>query len=376
MWSESIRMNRTLSVLILAALAPMAAAAAEPERQDLFEGNKGGYFTYRIPGIVITGKGVILAYAEARKTDGNDWDNIDVVLRRSADGGRTFTPPAVIVNGDGKAANNPVMIPDSQTGDVHFLHCIHYGRCFYLRSGDQGSSFSPPVEITAVFEKYRPQYQWTAIATGPGHGIQLRSGRLLVPVWLSNGGGHNHRPSVVSSIYSDDHGKTWNRGEIVADAPLNPSEAVAVELADGRVMLNIRSEAAEHRRAVSYSKDGAHGWTRPAFVPDLLEPVCFGSIVRLTRKPQDSRNRILFANPDNLYSSESKREVVGASTWTAHADRKNLTIKMSYDEGATWPVSKVLVPGMSGYSDLAVAADKSIYCLHERGERIDNMFRP
>src|SRR5262249_27324732 len=159
----------------------------------------------------------------------------------------------------------------------HFLYCLEYERCFYLRSEDDGQKFSPAVEITSAFEQFRAEYDWKVLATGPGHGVQLRSGRLVVPIWLSLGtGGHAHRPSAVSTIYSDDSGQSWQRGAIVAshDRPLvNPSESTIAELADGRVMLNIRSESPEHRRATAISPNGATDWSVAKFDEQLVEPI-------------------------------------------------------------------------------------------------------
>jgi sialidase-1 len=200
------------------------------------------------------------------------------------------------------------------------------------------------------------------LATGPGHGIQLRNGRLLIPVWLSTGtGGGAHRPSCLAVIYSDDHGQTWQRGDIVAadPKPKNPNETVAVQLADGRVLLNIRHEADTHSRGVSTSADGISRWSPLRFDPQLPEPICFGSIVRLTEQPAFRKNRLLFVNPHN----------------PTDRTRKNLTVKLSYDETQTWPVAKALEPGLSGYADLAVGPEGTIYCLYERGSTDGNYFR-
>ena len=346
---------------ILAACVLSAAVwAGEPflEKTDLFTAGTEGYALYRIPGIVVTTKGTVLAYCEARKGDRGDWGTIDILLRRSADGGKTWGPrmkiaavegphrknPVALAQGlarpEDVTYNNPVAIVDRKTGAVHFLFNLEYMRAFYMRSDDDGRTFSKPVEITATFEEFRREYDWKVLATGPGHGIQLSSGRLLVPVWLSTGtGGHAHRPSVVSVIHSDDRGRTWRRGEIAVPNTaewVNPSETVPLELADGRVMLNARSESKAQRRLIIYSRDGATGWSEPKFQPELLEPICMGSTVRLSKKPSQDRNRILFANPDNLGRADGK-EVPGTGR-----DRRNLTVKLSYDEGATWPVAKPL----------------------------------
>jgi sialidase-1 len=261
-----------------------------------------------------------------------------------------------------------------KTGAVHLLFCHEYMRCFYRKSDDGGRTFAPPVAITPAFEPFRRHYDFQVLATGPGHGIQLTTGRLVVPVWLSTGtGGHAHRPSVVATITSDDHGASWQCGQIVAgetDPLVNPSEAEAVELADGRVLLNMRSESNSNRRAIATSPDGATDWTRPVFDDALVEPICMASLCRLSQAATGGKNRILFANPANLERANGKA-APGQSR-----DRKNLTIRLSYDEAATWPVSRTLEPGASAYSDLAVGKDGAIYCLYERAERLNNVFAP
>lgn len=365
---------------------PAHAAAPLLEKVDLFEAGKDGYALYRIPGIVVTRRGVVLAYCEARRTGKSDWDTIDILLRRSTDGGKTWGERAKIADVPGPKTKNPVAlaqklanptdvtynnavaIPDSN-GAVHFLYCLEYARCFYIRSDDDGATWSKPVEITAAFDKFRPEYDWKVLATGPAHGIQLKTGRLIVPVWLSLGtGGHAHRPSVTSVIYSDDLGRTWSRGEIAVpntEQWVFPNETVVVELADGRVMLNVRSESKNHRRLVTTSRDGATGWSKPQFDDALLEPICMASIVRVSEKPASTRNRILFANPHNLERADGKA-AEGKSR-----DRKNLSLKLSYDEGKTWAVNKPLEPGYSAYSDVAVLRDGTLLCFYERGRKGD-----
>ncbi|MBI5397370.1 MAG: exo-alpha-sialidase [Verrucomicrobia bacterium] len=402
--------------ILLALLLSLSAASAAPpfiEKLDLFESGKDDYALYRIPGVVVAKKGAVLAWCEARKTGKGDWGLIDIMMRRSNDGGRTWLPRQCIVHVEGdlpvnpvaaaqnldkpgdNTANNPVAITDRETGEVHFLYCLEYMRCFYMRSDDEGATWSKPVEITATFEEFRSRrgneadssnqpassrrrlqddyYDWKVIATGPDHGIQLthgpHKGRLVVPIWMSLGtGNHAHRPSVTSTIYSDDHGKTWQRGEIaIPDKPpyRYPNETVVVQLVNGNVLLNARSESDAHRRIQTNSKDGATGWTKPGFNEQLLEPICMGSIVRFSRKPDNDKNRILFANPHNLQRADGKAKE-GVSR-----DRRNLSIKLSYDECKTWPVNKVIEPGYSAYSDLAVLADGTILCFYERGREAD-----
>ena len=388
-----MKVTRRQALLGMGISATAAASAAKDRivKIDLFQAGQEGYEVYRIPGMVVTPKDGVLAFCEARKSSRGDWGTIDILLRRSEDGGKTWSPRRKIADVPGPHRKNPVALaqklatPDERTynnplaiaggdGTVHFLFCLEYMRAFYMRSTDQGKTFSSPVEITSAFDKFRPEYDWKVLATGPGHGIQLRNGRLIVPIWMSTGtGNHAHRPSVNSVIFSDDKGGSWNRGDIAVPNTADyvfPSETVAEQLADGRVMLNLRSESKDHRRIVVYSRDGATGWTAPRFHPQLLEPICMASMVRYSLAQNGrGRNRLLFSNPDNLERRDGKA-APGISR-----DRRNLTVKMSYDEGETWPVSRTLEEGWSGYSDLAVAKDGTALCFYERGGIDDNAFR-
>lgn len=342
----------------------------------LFTAGEGDYYTFRIPALVATTKGTLLAFCAARRGRGGDWDPIDIASRRSIDGGTTWEPLRLIAHSEGHTVDNPVPIVDCETGAIHFLYQIDYARVFYMRSDDDGVTWSEAREITSTFDQFRPEYDWRVAAPGPGHAIQLKNGRLLVAVWLSTGAGTEfgagklgHRPSCVSTIYSDDHGATWQRGEIVLDTSdemPNPSETMPLELEDGRVMLFIRTESAGNRRAVAYSADGATGWSRPVFHPGLYEPICMASVLRMTSSAQGGKSRVLYSNPDSSANPTRQRVKWGI--------RENITVKLSYDDGQTWPVAKSIDPGFAGYSDLAVGPDGTIYCIYEGGGREGNMF--
>lgn len=361
----------------------LPAAESFMEKQDLFKVGDLGYKVFHIPGIVVTAKGTVLAWCEARK-NGSDWDQIDILLRRSTDDGLTWSEAKSIAKVDGPKTknpfallvkntdpntvtyNNPVLIAD-RDGTVHMVFCLEYMRAFYQRSTDDGLTWTRPTEITATFEAFRKDYDWKVLATGPNHSIQLQNGRLIVPVWLSTGtGGNAHRPSVTATIYSDDQGQTWKAGEIAVPCTeewINPNETVAVELADGSVMLNVRSESKAHRRLVTVSPDGATKWSTPRFDEALLEPICMGAIVRYSTAATGRKNRLLFTNPHNLTKAKGKEEP-GKSR-----DRKNLSVKLSYDEGQTWPVSKAIEPSWSAYSDIAVTPQGSILSFYGTGEK-------
>lgn len=385
--APKILTNLFLMMLFVLSLNQIVSAAQGVEKTDLFVSGDGGYKLYRIPGIVVTPKGTVLAYCEARKQSTSDWGPIDVLLRRSLDGGKTWLPRQKIVEVKGNlpinpvaaaqnldkpgdnTVNNPVAIVDEETGTVHFLYCLEYMRCFYLKSDDEGATWTEPVEITKAFEEFKKDYDWKVIATGPSHGIQLthgkHKGRLVVPVWLSLGtGNHAHRPSVTATIYSDDHGKTWHRGDIAVpdtETFIYPNETVIVQLADGRVMLNTRSESKAHRRIITTSPNGATSWSEPKFDEALLEPVCMAGIVRVRNPEGNKPGLIAFSNPHNL----SRRD--GKTTPGINRDRKNVSIKLSYNEGKTWPVNRTIEKGFSGYTDLAAFPDGTILCFYERG---------
>lgn len=326
------------------------------EKIDVFSAGTHGFYTYRIPTLVYSQKGTLLAFAEARVGGTSDWTGMSLVMSRSSDKGKTWEPLKKLASSEKQPVHNAVAIIPDDSSKIHFLYCQNYNQTFYMESDDDGQTFSEPLDITYVFDDYKPEFKFRVLATGPGHGIQLDNGRLIVPIWL--GRRHNHRPQVASVIYSDDHGKNWHNSEVILGSLVNAGESSAVQLADGSVLLNIRNEAEVCRRATSISNDGATNWSEPVFNDALLEPVCFASIIRLTNEKKEDKNRILFVNPDSIE---------GEPTPVFNMrPRQNLTIKLSYDECKTWPVSKTIDHGLAGYADLAVGDDFTIFCLYER----------
>ena len=345
-----------------------------PRKQVLFEAGQDGYTTCRIPSLVATKQGTLLAFCAARKGDGHDWAPIDVVMRRSTDSGKTWSSMQIIAHKEGLPCDNGTPIVDYKTGEVHLLYQIDYARCYWTCSANDGLTWSEPVEITSVIETYKEIYPWNVLAPGPGHGIQLTNGRLVVPFWLSTGG-KSHRPSIVVSVYSDDHGRTWHPGEVVVpdnEYTVIPNETCNLQLADGRVMFNSRNESPQHKRLITYSADGAAGWSEPVFSDVFFEPICQGTLCRFSIMPEQSKNRILFCNPDSRANPWEGGASTPRSGKVRH--RSNLTMRMSYDEGDSWSVSKVIDPDIAGYSDVAVTPDGLIHCLYESGGKGGNMY--
>lgn len=328
---------------------------------DLFDNVQDGYVSIRIPAIVVGNQGTILAFAVGRSRV-SDWSASRILLRRSRDGGSTWTPVQIVAEVAGSIVDNPTPILDRERQCVHFLYHVDYQHFYYTRTIDDGEHFAPPVEITPTLLQFRAEYDWTVLVPGPGHGLCLANGRLIVPIWMANGGGTAHRPSVVSVIYSDDGGASWQRGAIAVqntELTPNPSETVAYELPDGQVVLNFRHESLQYRRGVTVSANGIDGWSPVQLVEDLYEPICYAGLLNVA--PSRAGSLLVFSNPagdPNIVVTERLAQ-----------PRTNLTIRLSRDGGDTWPVAKLLEAGVTGYSDLAAGLfpDDSIYCLYECG---------
>ena len=338
----------SLACCALTACAHHAAQPAPPPRSTMQEApqqcpvyisGQGGYHTYRIPALLVTAKGTVLAFCEGRRNAGDDDGDIDLVLTRSFDHGVTWQDMQVVWSEEGAVTiGNPCPVQDTATGRVWLLFCRDNSRVFVTCSDDEGATWDEPREITP---DVRPA-DWTWYATGPVHGIQLDTGRLLIPCDHRVRGDKRQYSHVV---YSDDHGVTWALGGCVE--PLT-DECTAVQTVDGDVYLNMRSYEDKNRRAVSWSGDAGITWTSPVLDQTLVEPRCQASALRLTTVEDGGRNRVLFANP-------------------ASPERVRMTVRLSYDECRTWNDGKILYKGPSAYSDLAVAADGTILCLYERG---------
>jgi sialidase-1 len=346
----------TSAGIVIAAQAPQRPA--EPRMTDVYVAGEGAYHTYRIPSVIATPKGTLLAFAEGRRANASDAGDIDLVLKRSMDSGASWSELQVIGDDGPNTVGNPCPVVDSVTGAVWLLttHNLgtdrekeiiagtsHGGRTVWaMKSEDDGRTWSAPVEITSSVK----QSDWTWYATGPGVGIQMAVGRLVIPANHAEAGSGVHRSHLV---FSDDHGKTWALG---ASADAGTNESQVVELADGRLMLNMRNHppVPENFRMIATSTDGGKTLTKAYADRALIEPPAQASLIRLTTAKANDRNRLLFANP-------------------ASAKRERLTVRVSYDEGATWPVGRVIHDGPAAYSSLVPLRDLTIGLLFERGDR-------
>jgi len=327
------------------------------KQRDLFISGADGYHTFRIPSAIVTTRGTVLAFCEGRRDSPSDSGDIDMVLKRSEDGGESWSEMQIVWDDKGNTCGNPCPVVDWETGTIWLLMTHNLGRdverqiideesegtrtVWVTKSADDGASWTDPVEITAATK----EPHWTWYATGPGAGIQLSSGRLVIPCDHIEAGTKKYYAHV---IYSDDGGETWQLGGSTPTDQVNECEVV--ELEDGRLLLNMRNyDPARRTRAFACSADRGLSWSEVERDQVLIEPICQASIRRFTTTADGGRSRILFANP--------------AST-TA---RENMTVRLSYDEGRTWPVSRTLHAGPAAYSCLTVLPDRTIACLYERG---------
>ncbi len=356
--------------LLMSWVSTVAASAAEkatieaPYETQVFMSGQDGYHTYRIPAIIVSGKGTLLAFCEGRKHSRADDGDIDLVLKRSFDNGRTWQKMQVIRDDGENTIGNPSPVLDRDSGTVWLLFCRNNEKVFATKSTDDGATWAAPTEVTADVKL--PSWKW--YATGPVHGIQLSTGRLLIPCdHTEPGSPEERRRSHV--IYSDDHGQTWKLGGVLGE---KTNECVAVETVDGGVYLNMRSYHGKNRRAYAWSRDGGATWSDVMLDETLIEPVCQASAVRFTDERRHDKNRVLFSNPAGKLAvppaEEANPPALKPKPQRIPA-RERLTVRISYDECKTWNEGKVLCDGPSAYSDMCIARDLTICCLYERGKK-------
>ncbi len=355
-------MPRPLPFFAALPLFLTVATQAEVSRETLWKSGAGDYHTYRIPAVAATTKGTVLAFCEGRKTGGGDSGNIDLVLRRSEDGGKTWGAQQVVWDDADNTCGNPCPVVDETTGTVFLFSTWNLGsdhegqiiagksqdtrRVFVTSSADEGRTWTKPAEVTAAVKKP----DWTWYATGPGSGLQIKNGPNAGRLVLACD--HIEKDSkryFSHAVYSDDHGKTWQLGGTTPKDKVNECEAV--ELAGGRLMLNMRNyDRTMKTRQTAVSADGGRTWSDQALDPILVEPICQASILRFSWPGEGSENVVLFSNP-------------------ASGKRERLTVRASLDDARTWPRQLILHEGPAAYSDLVRLPSGTAACLYEAGEK-------
>lgn len=321
-----------------------------------FRGGVDGYFAYRIPSLITTSKGTLLAFCEGRKTSFHDDGDNDLVLRRSFDLGRTWGPLQLVHEEGGDAiitVGNPCAVVDRATGTVWLTMNKKNGVTLITSSTDDGKSWAAVRDITA--EVSQPGWGWYAM--GPGCGIQLQhgqhKGRLVFPA--------NHRktkdrsgPSSSHVVYSDDHGATWKLGGIVGP---HTNECQVAERHDGSLVINCRNHwgrsgndpTKKGERVIAISRDDGLTWGEPTLDEQLPEPTCQAGLIAMTKPAADGKTRLVFSNPNSR-------------------SRERMTVRLSDDGGDSWPKSQLVHAGSTGYSAPAELDDRTIGLLFERND--------
>lgn len=360
-------MRLPLSILVVFGAA--IGMAAQPELSDVFLAGKDGFKSIRIPSVVVTKNGVVLAIAEGRAQHADQANN-KLILKRSRDGGRTWGAQRIIADDGANTLNNPCSVADERSGRVIVMYQSYPAgfserdggiqpglegaaivRNYVVHSDDEGVTWSKPEDVTRTTKTAE---RVTILASGPGIGIQLRrgphTGRILIPF---NEGPFGHWN--VLAVYSDDGGATWRQGQPAPRCNVPDgkggeislvNEVQMVELGDGSVKLNSRKWGGKPLRKVAVSQDGGMTWSTVEEDAALRDPGCMASILRCSFLGKNSESRILYSGPDS-----TKRDTG--------------TIYLSRDEGKTWPVKKVLFPGSFSYSVLTALPDGTIGCLFE-----------
>lgn len=352
----------------LGLVSSSAAQSTNPAQTDVFVSGQDGYDTFRIPAVVRAGDGTLLAFAEGRRAGRGDAGDIDLVLRRSGDGGATWGEMTVVWDDGPNTCGNPCPVVDTATGWVHLLATRNLGTdsereiidqtsessrtVWVLTSDDAGASWGEPREITEGVKAN----DWTWYATGPGNGICLRwgehAGRLVVACDHIEAGTKKY---YSHAIVSDDHGETWRMGGTTPSDQVN--ECAVAEIGPGRLLLNMRNyDRLVHARALSISEDAGESWGELWRDETLVEPICQASMIALGDGGAPELG-VGFDPPTLVFSNPASAE-----------GRTRMTVRTSVDGGKTWSEGVVLHEGPSAYSSLVDLGDGVVGCLYECGE--------
>lgn len=369
---------KKILVIILSVLLTSQLWAQVP----VFTSGQEGHKSFRIPAIIGLPSGELLAFAEGRVNGSGDFGDINIVLKRSKDQGKTWGNIEVAINYDSLQAGNPAPVVDltdpkypqgriflfyntgnNHEGEIRKGHGIR--EVWFVTSVDAGHTWSKPQNITTQVHKpnqpkINPAYQfkedWRSYANTPGHATQFLKGkykgRIYVAANHSQGEPQAHFVDYFAhGFYSDDHGKTFHLSETINIAGGN--EATAAPLSGNKLMFNARNQKGDIRqRIVAISNDGGQHWHDTYFDPNLPDPVCQGSILSFI---------------------EGKKTILAFCNAADTKNRDNLTLRISYDEGKTWVKSWVIDKAEAGhtrdnaaYSDIVQVGKDQIGILYEK----------
>ena len=359
---------------------------------SVFKSGEDGYKSYRIPAIVAFSKKKIVAIAEGRVHNAGDFGDIDLVMKSSEDGGKTWSTLKKIVDVGELQAGNPAPVIDLQDprypkGRLFLFYNVgnnHEGEVrkgngnrtvWYVASTDQGETWSQPKEITT--EVHRPnkpdlnpawnfKEDWRSYANTPGHAMQIKEGkykgRIFVAANHSAGDPQNAAKDYQAhGFFTDDHGDTFQLGQTVPY--LGSNESTTAELSNNRILMNSRNQQGNERaRIISISSNGGATWDTTYVDHNLPDPVNQGSILTIGKKK--GKNILAFSN-----TADQKR-------------RDNLTLRISYDDGQTWDKSITIDKGANdykgawtAYSDIVKLDNSRIGILYEKYNYRDIVFK-
>jgi sialidase-1 len=347
--------------------------------------NDEGVHTYRIPGLVTTNKGNLIAVYDIRRNGPTDLQaDIDVGMSRSTDGGQSWEDMKVIMDmgewadlsEDQNGIGDPSILVDRETNTIWVAGVWAHGhknrrnwieskpgldphktsQLMLVKSEDDGITWSEPINITSQIKRK----EWHLLLQGPGKGITLSDGKLVFPAQFKN----EEEVPYSTIIWSDDHGSNW---EIGAGAKSNTTEAQVIELNDGSLMLNMRDnrnkedKSDTNGRSVAITKDMGKNWeVHPSSKSTLIEPVCMASLIKEQFEINGaSKSIVLFSNPASMYY------------------RKDISIKLSFDDGETWPSRYFIMLDEGtgrGYSCMTKIDENHIGILYE-SSRADLVFQ-
>jgi sialidase-1 len=315
----------------------------------LEEAYKDGFDFYKVPGISQNETGTMFCFYEGRKESGDNAGDKALFYRTSVNG-KDWS--CRYTAAQGKEVHN-ISLLGGLKNEVHLFWCNGYNSCYYKRSIDGGITWGDTVCLSYIFKKVKTRYPWNYFAISNGHGLLLKSGRLLLTAWMSSGVGC-HKPACLVSIYSDDNGESWSLGNILDSSEIlpNPTECSIAQLRGGAVLATIRHNHEEHYRGFAISRDEGISWEDMHLETAIPDPICSAGLVDYSYR---NKEYLVLSNCDYFNKSEVPLP----------DSRQNLTLWLSENGGNTWKREGVLAK-LGGYSDLLYCdKQQALYCFYE-----------